>query len=56
MTVGSTGSRHLHIVAYAEYAASQVAYAASASADHKDMYERVTIEFALSRLLNSRTA
>jgi hypothetical protein len=41
-------ARHVHIVAYAEYAANQVAYAASAPADHRDMYERVTAESALN--------
>jgi hypothetical protein len=41
-------ARHVHIVAYAEYAANQVAYASSAPADHRDMYERVTVESALN--------
>lgn len=41
-------ARHVHIVAYAEYAANQVAYAASAPADHRDMYERVTVQPALN--------
>ena len=41
-------ARHVHIVGYAEYAANQVAYAASARADHRDMYERVTVESALN--------
>lgn len=41
-------ARHVHIVAYAEYAANQVAYAASAPADYHDMYERVTVESALN--------
>lgn len=41
-------ARHVHIVAYAEYAANQIAYAASAPADHQDMYKRVTVESALN--------
>jgi hypothetical protein len=41
-------ARHVHIVGYAEYAANQVAYAASPRADHRDMYERVTVESALN--------
>jgi len=41
-------ARHVHIIAYAEYAANQVAYAASAPQNHRDMYERVTAESALN--------
>jgi hypothetical protein len=41
-------ARHIHVVGYAEYAANQVAYAASAPANHRDMYERVTVESALN--------
>lgn len=41
-------ARRVHIIAYAEYAAKQVAYAASAPRDHRDMYERVTAESALN--------
>jgi hypothetical protein len=41
-------ARHVHISAYAEYAARQVAYAARAPENHRDMYERVTAESALN--------
>jgi hypothetical protein len=41
-------ARRVHIIAYAEYAAKQVAYAASAPQNHCDMYERVTAESALN--------
>jgi hypothetical protein len=41
-------ARHIHIIAYAEYAANQVAYAASAPDSFPDMYERVTAESALN--------